>query len=396
MKLLKWMRGVATVKIRGESPEDCLNLFAEHQLSFWRIQLIGSKEITLQIYNADLETAGRLALSSCCDLTLLQRSGFPQIMRKILHRPVLIMGILLAAILPFLLQNFVWSVDVRGDDPYTNRKILQLLQEQGIGFAANATALDSQQIKLDLLRQLPDLSWMAVNRNGGKLTVFYLINTSKENSENSTAANLIAIRDAVITDFTVLEGMRLFSAGDTVQKGQLLVSGFEDYGLCLRAVRAEGEIYGETWRSATILSPANQHKKSYTGREWTEYICILGRKKINLFGNSGISTLTCDKIIDEHILRLPKLEFPLRIQVVHYREYVLYDDPKSAETVRTELEQYWHNSVLSQMVAGEIIHTEASFLAQGEYYVLRASSLCREMIARTVPMEGIDKGETYE
>ena len=185
MKLLKWMRGVATVKIRGESPEDCLNLFAEHQLSFWCIQLIGSREITLQIYNADLETAGGLALSSCCDLTLLQRCGFPQITRKILHRPVLIMGILLAAILPFLLQNFVWSVDVRGDDPYTNRKILQLLQEQGIGFAANATALDSQQIKLDLLRQLPDLSWMAVNRNGGKLTVFYLINTSKENSESS-------------------------------------------------------------------------------------------------------------------------------------------------------------------------------------------------------------------
>lgn len=396
MRLLKWMRGVATVRVRGGSPEECLNQFAEHKLTFGSIQLISPKEIMLEINIADLEIAGELALSACCDLTLLQRGGFPLMMRKILRRPVLIIGILVASILPFLLQNYVWSVDIRGDDPSTNRKILQLLQEQGIGFAANATALDSQQIKLDLLRQLPDLSWMAVNRSGGKLTVFYLTNISKDDSESSTAANLIASRDAVITDFTVLEGMRLFSLGETVRKGQLLVSGFEDYGLCLRAVRAEGEIYGETWRSATILSPQNRRVKTYTGREWTEYFCIIGRKNIKLFGNSGISTTTCDKIIDEHILRLPNLEFPLRIQVIHYREFTLRDEPMNGDTVRADLEQYWQRSALSQMVAGEIIHTETAFLSQGDYYVLRVNSLCREMIARTVPMEGIDKGETYE
>lgn len=47
-------------------------------------------------------------------------------------------------------------------------------------------------------------------------------------------ANVVAARDGVLTEVSVTEGMRLCAVGDTVRQGQLLVSGYEDYGLFIR------------------------------------------------------------------------------------------------------------------------------------------------------------------
>ena len=52
--------------------------------------------------------------------------------------------------------------------------------------------------------------------------------------------------DGVLTEVSVTEGMRLCAVGDTVRQGQLLVSGYEDYGLFIRPVCASAEIYART------------------------------------------------------------------------------------------------------------------------------------------------------
>lgn len=395
MKLFNLLRGLSTVRICGDDPEECLNLLSEADIPFWNIRF-EQTQVTLNIYSKDLNQVKDLCLSVCCDLRLQEERGFPPLLRKTVRRPILLFGLLIAFGACFFLQQYVWSVEILGDDPAVDRRILQLLQERGIAFGTKADDLDSQQIKLEMLRQLPELSWMAVNRRGGKLTVLYLLSSADSTQKKPLAANLVAVRDAVITDYTILEGMRLFSSGEAVRKGQLLVSGFEDYGLCLRGVAAEGEIYGETWHSGSLILPENRMKKTYTGRQWRQYVLILGRKRINLCGNSGISTTSCDKIIDEHVLRLPNLELPLRLQEICYREYILSPEAEDTEETRTRLEFAWEMITQKQMVAGTIVSTDAVFLRQEGYYVLHARSRCCEMIAMTVPMEGIYKGDIYE
>lgn len=386
----------AEVKICGERPEECLNRFATASLAFWEIRYHSAKEISVTLRSKDLDQASALCLECCCMLQVLRKRGFKRLLLRIRKRLALGIGLLLAVALSFLLQRYVWSVEICGEDPHMNRSILRLLQEEGIGFGAVGKNLDTQEIKLQMLRRLPELSWMAVNRRGGKLTVFYLTSGQEQAVEDAQAVNLVSVRDAVVTDYSILEGMRLFSAGDTVRKGQLLVSGFEDYGLCLKAVQAEGEIYGETWHSGSMVRPKIRYQKQYTGQTWKEIVLILGRKRINLLGNSRISTARCDKITDEHCLALPNLEFPVRIQVISCREYTLSIVTEDADSARASLEQHWAEQLREQMVAGTILETEQIFLEQENCFVLHIHSVCREMIAAPVPMDGMNKGETYE
>ena len=165
-------------------------------------------------------------------------------------------------------------------------------------------------------------------------------------------ANVVAARDGVLTEVSVTEGMRLCAVGDTVRQGQLLVSGYEDYGLFIRPVCASAEIYARTWHTGTVVTPAERLEKRYTGREWKQVTLIVGKKRIKLWGNSSISQQDCDKMIVEKAVRTSGYAYPLRLETAILREYVL--EPAPAPQVQTEklLQEAWRRAVQAQMLAG--------------------------------------------
>ena len=95
--------------------------------------------------------------------------------------------------------------------------------------------------------------------------------------ESTSRCEIIA--DELLTNGVIVPPCKV---GDTVKAGQILTSGFEDYGLCLKAVRAEGEIFGRTWYTGTVLRPAVEWEKAYTGQVFVQRSLIVGRKRINL------------------------------------------------------------------------------------------------------------------
>ena len=249
-----------------------------------------------------------------------------------------------------------------------------------------------------MLNLIPELSWLAVNRSGGCLQVLVTERSSPRSERPEyDVANVIAARDGVLTEVSVLEGMKLCAVGNTVSKGQLLVSGYEDYGLCVRAVCADAEIYAATWHTGTVLTPSQTYVKRYTGEEWTQKNLIIGRNRINLYGNSRISTGNCDKMIDVKVLVLPKgHDFPVTLETITYREYELVATDVDQTQSRELLLKAWERMTRDAMIAGVIKETSSQVVHSGGVYALHASSTCEEMIARIVPAEELYKGETYE
>ena len=203
-------------------------------------------------------------------------------------------------------------------------------------------------------------------------------------------AGNLAARDGVLTEVSVTEGMRLCAVGDTVRQGQLLVSGYEDYGLFIRPVCASAEIYARTWHTGTVVTPAERLEKRYTGREWKQVTLIVGKKRIKLWGNSSISQQDCDKMIVEKAVRTSGYAYPLRLETAILREYVL--EPAPAPQVQTEklLQEAWRRAVQAQMLAGRIDVTQESLLMQGGLCILQAQSDCTELISRTLQLEAAD------
>ena len=395
--VMRFLRGEIRVSITGAYVEGCINQFTQAGIAFWDLHRKDALHVELSMLAKEKKRVEALAVRSFCTAEIKYERGLLRTLRPLRKRPILLLGVAAVVSLSFFLQSFVWVISVDGAERVHEETILRQLEELGIGFGTWAPSVDSQMTKAQMLNRVPELSWLAVNRTGGKLSVLVTERSVASSAKPPYAAgSIVAARDGVITDYSILEGMRLCKRGDVVKEGQILVSGYEDYGLYLRAVCADAEIYAKTWHSGTVVMPVHRVEKSYTGREWTQISLLLGRKRINLCGNSGIYAGSCDKMISVKQITLAGYAFPLTVETVTYREYEEKEVTVDAASAQCALTKAWQRQTRSAMIAGTIEQTEEHFSESSGLYVLRAKSTCNEMIARLVPIEEPYKGENNE
>ena len=169
--MIRRLRGSLELELRGVSLERCLNRWVQAEIPFWDLQRQDELIARCRIYESDLDAARREAARAQTGLCVLSCAGLPRLMRQLLRRPVLLVGVVLALITVLLLQNFVWFVRVQGNETVTTERILQALSEEGVRFGAWGPDLDSEDLKNRMLNRIPELRWLAVNREGGLVTV---------------------------------------------------------------------------------------------------------------------------------------------------------------------------------------------------------------------------------
>lgn len=397
MGVVAYFRGEVRLRLTGASPERCLNALSRAGTEFHGIEKEDELNLLVSVSRRDARRAERIARRCMCEAERVYTRGLRKDLGKLLRRPVLTLGLLMAIAAVFFLQSFVWVIEVRGNETVHTQTVLRALEAEGIHCGAWAAGIAYKQVRNPLLNRLPQLSWIAVNRSGGKLTVLVTERRSTASERPKyAAAHVIAARDGVLTAVNVSEGVRLCAVGETVRAGQVLVSGFEDYGVYLRAVCAQAEIYGQTWHKMTLVMPAKTVQKRYTGREWTRTTLILGRKRIKICGNSGILGSSCDKMISVKELSLPGYSFPVTLETEIYREYEPVECAADAADAERTLSEAYERLTLASMIAGQIVSTESTVYESDGRYILTAESTCTEMLARLVPAEAGFKGEQHE
>lgn len=392
MKFGEYIGGRGTFLLRGADTESCLNRLSREGIPLGNV--LRQDEFSLT-FTAPLNREGEILSigeRAYCQCSCRERRGLREDGKRLLRRPLLVLSLLTALCLTFLMDSLIWKMEVDAGDPEVGERILHVLSDLGVDIWARSGAVDPQELRYALLNEIPELSWVAVNPKGGRLTVLALLKPREEKKEGAAPANLIALRDGVITESVVLEGMALVKPGDSVKQGQILVSGVEDYGLYLKAVEAEGEIFGQTWHKGTLITPSQKGEKHYTGRTFQEVNIIFGRKSINLSGSSSNLGVSCDKIIDTKQLSLPGCSFPLYLQRITYREYTLADRPLTGEEARELLCRSWENSLLSSMIAGRIEDTDSLCFGKEGLYIFQGESICHELLSRPMPLEPSEKG----
>ena len=386
--LVFFFRGYAIVELTGAEPERCLNRFAQRGIAFWDVEKPDELHLRCRVLLRDVQAAEQAAMRELCTLECLKQCGFRAVFYGVLARPVLVAGLLLAVALTLFLQNYVWFLQVQGNETIPAQEILRELDDLGVHFGTKGSDIDSQMLKNQMLNRIPALQWLAVNRSGGVVTV--LVSEREPDATNRdrrVAANVVAKRAGVITSMSVLNGFAQVQSGDAVLAGQLLVSGVASWETHTQVTRAMAEIYAMTLHEQQVTIPAEYAQKVYTGREYRHVSLIFGRKRINLSGNSGIFSGTCDKMIDSRVLTLPGgYVFPLTVETEIVREYELQPEKLPQSVAQALLTEYIQNSVRQSMVAGTILQEDYRLTKAAGGYVLSGALSCEEMIARTVPL----------
>ena len=326
---------------------------------------------------------------------LMGRRGLYWPVRTFLHRPVLVFTVAFLLFLLLWVPSRVFFFEVEGNVTVPTRLILEKCGQCGIAFGASREEVRSEKMKNALLEAIPELQWAGINTFGCTATIT-VTERSAEPEEEKTGgvASIVADRDGVITQCTVTRGSAACQIGQAVTAGDILISGYTDCGISIRAERAQGEVFALTKRDLTVVTPENYLQKGDEIRQVKKYAVIIGKNRINFYKSSGISGAGCVKMYSEKYVTLPGgFILPVAIVTEVWTYYETEEVSADREDVHTFLSARGGAYLLTQMVAGEILFRIEDISADGGIYCLNGVYSCREMIGRLQYEEMISNGK---
>lgn len=393
-RLLDSARALVVIRITGASPQELINRMALANIPFWDLERRDELCWFVTMYAADYKHLRPMIRRSMCRTRVMKRRGLPFFARRMKKRRVLLAGLALCILAAVILPMFVWSYQVEGNETVPEEAILRALDEIGVGVGTFGPSIHPSVVKNKMLLKIPQLAWLTVNVSGGRATVVVREETPKPDIlDENMVTDLVASTTGVIDEMEILRGREQVKVGQTVLEGETLVSGViqhksYDTLLAVQQVRSMGEVYAITWRKLTARMPVEYRQKTYTGEKKTKFALLIGKKRLNLYLDSGNSYEEYDKITHRDYLTLPGgLSFPLGIEKTVIRAYESAPVTMPTEQAQALLEKYLLEAVKAQMTGGEILDsTFAVSLCDG---LLEVSAVCRcrEQIAKEVPAQ---------
>lgn len=275
LKMLKFINGYDCIGVSNDNgmSETAINLLMAHGFKYWDLKRRKSGDLLFFTERKDSKNIQTLLDKNGCEVYIIYRGGLPQIIERYRYRPGLIFGMVLFIVLIELSTHFIWRIEVTGNETVPTEKIVSKLSDMGCRVGAYIPSVDFFNLCNRYLADSDDICWISVNIHGTSARVEVLESSKKsEYRQKTSVSNMIAARDGRIEYLTAYSGNPMVSDGESVLKGQLLISGVtEDKNDGeTRYTRAGGSVIAHTVRTITVDIPLEYTERVYTGEVKTD------------------------------------------------------------------------------------------------------------------------------
>ncbi len=291
LRLIHYLRGYVSLLLSGQFLERFFNICMHRGIFLWDIRRQGSDSARVSMSLRAFKTLPPIARKTRTRVKILKKSGLPIRLAAYKKRTFFLLGLLLAVSFLYASSLFIWSVELVGALPEHESTIRTILAENGVYPGAYKRRLQVDKIKNDALAKLDNLSWLWVDVRGCRATVRVQEKRPAPEILSTDPCDIIALCDGVIAEIHATEGHKAVKVGDTVRKGQLLISAvMPSERINARWVHAAGVVYARTWYEESINVPLTETKKIFTGETKTQRTLFLGKWALPL--SSGKSAYT--------------------------------------------------------------------------------------------------------
>lgn len=342
----------------------------------------------IEIYKVQLEVDARCyadvyrTVDRCGGkLSVVRMRGPAMVFRCVKKRSALVFGVMIMLVLTLYIPTRIFFISVEGNNTLGQEQILQCAEECGLLFGVSRKNIRSEQIKNALLHAMPELKWVGVNTYGCHAVISVLERDLKDEEAPAGFGGIYATCDGIVSSITAVKGTPLCTPGQAVSAGQLLISGYTDTGLVVRAEMAEGEVRAVTQHQIAAFAPCYKKISRQISSQKSKWSLQIGKKRINLCFNSGNFDMGCGKIYKIYDLTLPGgFRLPISLikeTVTPYADSNVPSDPDE-DLYKDLLDDY----LTDTMIAGKILKAKTSYSADGAFCVLNGTYICEEMIGK--------------
>lgn len=381
------LKGQVTARVESGFPERVLNLCGEYGVRFWALEWESEVAFTFTLARRDWKRLRRITRNLDCRLQAVSWRGTPFFLGRLrLRYGVWIpLGALMAALL--CSSFFIWDFEIEGNERVSDREILRALEKEGVTFGTFSLGFSSFDLRNDILLELKDLSYIAVNVRGSRAYVQVRERVyAPQLVSRRQPGNTVAAKDALVTAIQPLEGDKMVLPGTMVKTGQLLISGVVDRGYGgTRWLAGRGEVRGRTWYTLRCQVPLTVWEKTDTGEESSRYALIFGKKRINLYFNSSNPGDTCDKMITWNQCELPGgVVLPVTVVKETFRACSLAEKSRGEEEALAIAGQVLERRLLAYLEEGQVLSSQLTGEIVNGTLLVTLTAECEEQVGKFV------------
>ncbi|MBS3984734.1 MAG: sporulation protein YqfD [Selenomonadales bacterium] len=280
-RLTNYCTGFLLLRLTGQNRAAFLSECARAGIPLWSVRQQGGHVLLYSSVPGFLSMR-KPARKYRCQIEVLSRRGVPFLLQKARRRLFFSLGAIFFAGLLWLLTSMVWRVEVEGSQKVAAADILPVVREAGLDIGTWRREVDSERIATAILREFPELAWAGV-RLKGSVAIIQLVDRAVIPPILRLPGDVVAARAGVITRIIAFSGEVRAAAGDTVARGQLLLSGATAQG-----GHASGLVEARVWYEAVGSMETTQVVRNTTGRVAVREYVRLGEREVQVAGPSQL------------------------------------------------------------------------------------------------------------
>ncbi|MDK2820898.1 MAG: hypothetical protein PWP31_863 [Clostridia bacterium] len=416
--LLSYIEGYIILDIKGDNPENFLNLALERRIRLWDILRNPDGNIRFKMPVKDYRLIRPLARESNCRVHIMDKRGLPFFINRLRGRKFMVVGFATFFITIYFLSTFIWVVDVKPENgplrQVTVDKVISVARQEGLKPGVRKNSLDIRALEHQLEQRLPQVAWVGISFSGTKANI-NLVEKAIPPKEDTfdRPASIIAVKDGVIKQLLVINGEGRVAVGDTVRRGEVLISGLilpsepkdkeEEKDkpkkvLKPRLVRAKGIVRARVWYGKKCEINRQQVQEIPTGRQQTAIKVITSKGQFFIKGSARHLYKNYQQ--DNKVIKLPswgKFSIPVELVVTTYSEVkIKRNDLKYEQAVSIGTKKALDLIKKDLPKGAKVIARKIIPLSKPEDKLVRIRVLLEteEEIGKSVPLKGkIDQGE---
>lgn len=323
ISLMRWLIGFVKFRFYGGFCDGFLNACIADNQPLRNICRDGT-ELCAECPASHYLELSRLAKQHGGRLKVLRRKGIVFPFLKIKNRLGLFAGVVAFAVIVSVLSGFVWNVEIEGNNRISTTELEAFLSKNGLHGGVFWDGVEKDRIENLVMASFDDCAWVHINEIGTTARVEIRETRKKPHiAPSKTPANLKATDDGIIVKAEVFDGWQVAKKGDSVTKGDLLISGVYDSEKKKgnQFTHARGEYIAQVVYPFESTVSREQSKKVYTTERAFKEFVFFGLRLPLYFGRMNLQS--ADVSTDDIYLKINDNAIPIGIVTAKVRYYTV-------------------------------------------------------------------------
>ncbi len=283
-RAVSFFTGYIQLIVRGAHLEKFLNLLTSSGLYLWDVKRLGTEVAEVKIRAHGFSRIRGVVRKTHTTVKIYQKKGLPFIKRKLARRKIFWMGAIILISFLVYLSSFVFIIKVDGFEDAERQQLLANLSRLGLKAGSSRKEIIQKKnlIEREVMIHTPGAVWLAITVHGVVAEVKVV--KRKNAPAPVESCDIVAAKDGVVTKMVVVRGVPAVKEGDTVAKGDLLISGVqwltnsETRELEKHEIAASGIVVAKVWYDLEIVEPKIVWRPEINQDFFQKYQLRWGRK----------------------------------------------------------------------------------------------------------------------